>query len=229
MESIFSLGGICEPSLAMDIYFDAKRANSAFDWLMTPFRSLLAVLQDDGEQFGIDFRVLGGTLFCERYRLCYHHEFARTTRNEIAFSTRQIADLRDKLIYKHRNMIKISRETTTTFIRLGAGTDVVEDQHAPGVLTRYDVEELVSLLRRKLGHNDFKLMLVEKHWPCRDRHEQVAPTPHLHEVRTRRYDQLPDMGFSGDPAFWAGLFASLNLRPDHTFATGPALGAGDVA
>ena len=221
MISIFSLGGTCEPALAMDRYFIAKRANSAFDWLVTPYRSLLAALHDDGEQFGIDFRFIGGTIFCERYRLYYHHEFDRTTRDEITFSARQIADLRDKLIYKHREMMRIARDTTAIFLRVGIATDVPEDRHAGGTLDRYDVEELISTLRRKLGHNDFRVLFVERHWP--DRQESVADAPGLHEVRRRQYNQVPGMGYSGDADYWTALFQSLDLPPDATLANGTTL------
>ena len=229
MISIFSLGGHCEPSLAMNLYFDAKRANSAFDWLVTPYRSLLAVLQDDGEQLGIDFRLMGGSIFCERYRLNYHHEFSRTVRDEITFSARQISDLRDKLIYKHREMLRVARETSVVFIRLGVATDVRGDHHQGGALSLWDVEELSSILRRKLGHTDYKLVLIERHWPEQNRREHVPAAPHLGEVRIREYNQLPGMGYSGDPAFWAELFTSFELNPGHILASGSVLPIQDVA
>ena len=221
MISIFSLGGTCEPALAMDRYLTAKRANSAFDWLVTPYRSLLAVLHDDGEQFGIDFRFVDDTVFSERYRLHYHHEFERTTRDEITFSTRQIAGLRDKLIYKRREMLRIARDTTAIFLRVGVATDVPEDRHGNGALDRYDVGELISTSRRKLGHNDFRVLFIERHWP--DRQEFVADAPGLHEVRRRPYQQVPGMGYAGDAEFWAELFQSLDLQPDAVLANATTL------
>ncbi len=161
---IFSLGSNCTPSMNVHRHFQIK-PKSPFDWLVTPFDSIINIFSTDGTHFGknISTELNGNTAYCENYGVFYHHEFKRRTDNErVILDIESINNCRGKLLFKYHRMIEICKISKPIFIRYLSGTDVPTDRLGSTLpLTLSDVENLQEIIASKIFHNDFHILLVK--------------------------------------------------------------------
>ena len=220
--AVISLGGACETAIQMERFFGGRKTSSPFDFLVTPFNALRAVLEDDGDGFGREFEPIwdGGSVKCLRYGVLYHHEFARSPAGKIQFSAAQIANCREKLLHKYATMLDVARRNRTLFVRLGASTDAPGDPHAGQPFTHADLADLRGALAARLGHDQFHIAFIDMRGEHRGRRfddliqlEQLPPG--TSRTDTVIANETPD---GGDPVFWGEFFRSFGLQPDTPLA-----------
>lgn len=162
--SIFSLGSNCTPSLQINRHLGIK-PTSPFDWLVTPFDSIIKILQTDGKLFGtsISTALNGKTAFCENYGVFYHHEFTRRVGTEqVIFDVESIENCRNKLLFKYNRMIEICKISKPIFVRYLSGTDVPTDRLGCTLsLNASDAEQLCQIISSKIHHKNYHIIFIK--------------------------------------------------------------------
>lgn len=157
---LVSLGNDCTTAFQLRGAFPDLFLPSAFDWLVTPFDSLLRILEDDGEQFGLSLRAAAGwNVECERYGVLHVHDFPKVEGGPFRFSVAAINEMREKMIFKHRRMIETATAGRPLFVRYrGFGGPMGES--AGRVFGDGEAAALAEMLTRKLGHDRFVILLI---------------------------------------------------------------------
>ncbi|WP_192245614.1 DUF1796 family putative cysteine peptidase [Mesorhizobium silamurunense] len=210
-EAIFSLGSDCTPANQIRRYFK-RRPSSCFDWLVTPVASIERILADDGSQFGLRVSACfnGTTALCENYGIIYHHEFDRKTSNAVIFTPESLRSCRDKLIYKYNKMLDIARTRKTLFVRYVSGTDAPGDRQRGQPFGTEGLQEMITLLEKKLGHSSFHLAFFRAIGNPYDDSEFTRPLPERCSVHQENH--VPDQ--LGDDEAWNEFFSTMGLSPD---------------
>jgi len=161
--SILSLGSHCEPS---DHYrrFFGEEPSSPFDWLITPLSSLLKILEDNGNSFGLKITpALDDTsVECLHYGCLYHHEFEKLPSGKIFITSDQIQNCRDKLTYKYEKMIRIAKNTAPIFVRWVHPTEKPSNQDLDdNIFSDNDLNALLNLLEKRIGHKNFCVAFIK--------------------------------------------------------------------
>lgn len=155
---IVSLGSTCEPAnfLKENALYTLP---SPFDWFITPYDSLLKILDDDGARLGTEFAVAKGgtTVLCRTYGVLYHHEFERGPDGLVLFDAAAVERCRSRLLHKmNRVWEACAGGDSITFIRWSTTKAVEEDAR----FTAADINALVDLIASKFPSLDFKLAWV---------------------------------------------------------------------
>lgn len=210
-EAIFSLGSDCTPATQIRRYFK-RRPSSCFDWIVTPIASIEEILADDGARFGLRVSACfnGTSAFCENYGVVYHHEFDRTTSNAVIFTPEALRSCREKLIYKYNKMLDIARTRKTLFVRYVSATDAPGDQQMGKTFGVDDLQEMVTLLEKKLGHSRFHVAYFRAIGNAYDRSKFTGPVPERCSIHQENH--VPEQ--LGEVDVWNVFFSKMGLSPD---------------
>jgi len=163
-EAILSLGSDCDVGLHLQKQ-GWKPDGSVFEWLVTPWDAMMAVLADEGARLGEKFFVCadGAGAACAEYGLVYWHEFPRNADGFIAFSATDIEACRGKMQRKMRGMLAVCETAQAVlFIRRGAATTLRWDRFATGA--RFGSAELnafIALIEARFPRLLFSLLFIE--------------------------------------------------------------------
>jgi hypothetical protein len=162
-DHMISIGATCEPAwhFRRTGRYDAK---APFDWLVTPWDSLNAVLDDDGARLGTEMVAAkdGTSVRCSAYDVLYHHEFPRDPGGAVRFSAGLVASCRAKLLHKMQRLRDVCEMPgPVLFVRAGLATDLAWDRLLRESLTATEVNRLVARLRTRFPTLDFRILLIE--------------------------------------------------------------------
>jgi hypothetical protein len=170
-DAVVSLGAWCQ------VAFQVKKhewplQESCFDWLVTPWDSLLKVLETDGELLGKDvfYEPAAISFKCSHYGLLYYHEFPQDNDGKPYLAEDALSNVRSKLIYKYRKMVDRLQSgdvKRVLFIRYGGAavpayalpyhSHDLENQRDGG-----DLNSLLALLQKKFPRIEPSLLFLEQ-------------------------------------------------------------------
>ena len=117
---IISLGAWCQVAEQLRRH-EVSFVSSPFDWLVTPFESLLRIIRNGGVQLCNDVAQYDGgqSAICTNYGVLYHHEFPRDTQDKVKINDDDRIVGRSKLLHKMANLdVYCKRDGRKLFIRL---------------------------------------------------------------------------------------------------------------
>lgn len=173
-DHVVSLGAWCQT------VYQIKQQNqpilpTCFDWLVTPWDSIFAILESDGQNFGLHatFDEHSQAVKCNHYGVLYAHEFNPGHANAGGLSFEQgqalvtedrLKQCRSKMLHKYDSMVStLAQGGKTLFVRFGATAEpaVAWPYMAdPNPRSEHDLNRLVHLLREKFPQNDAKLLYL---------------------------------------------------------------------
>ena len=120
---VIPLGGNCETSWNIRNYFGYSHAYP-FDWWITPFDSLLKILQDDFQNLlnpaNIEIIRNNETVICNYYKILHHHDFKRDDQEKVIEDIEhQVLTLRQKYDYLISRFRADASSKKVLFIRNG--------------------------------------------------------------------------------------------------------------
>lgn len=162
---VISLGAWCQVREQLNrAHVDV--INSPFDWLVTPFDSIIPVFSDEGAGFVNCIAPYqdGKSVRCVEYGVLYHHEFERGDDGIVRINTKALEKSRQKLLYKWRRMDEACEGAEPLlFIRMGGeATPAVAwpymREAAPFALSK--LNKLSSFISTRYPKLDFKLAFL---------------------------------------------------------------------
>lgn len=225
IDRVISLGAWCQTTVQIDRYF-GRVWWSPFDWTVTPFSSIEAVLADDGERFGLSFSSWdnGKDVRCNEYGLLYHHEFERNPDVTVRFNVETLQACRSKMLHKLNVMrMAVTATGATLFIRFGGRA---ENPFAwPYVVDPLPLQ--VSVLNRFCETLDaftvsqpFVLaILYHPEYSTLVEDEPARPDLMIYKFQRVGLEDVLDEGWKGSDANWNEFFAHceglMHLPPRH--------------
>ncbi len=168
-DHVISLGSDCDPALQLE-RLGWKDTHSVFDWLVTPWDAMMAVLRDGADRLATQLTpaINGLGLACAEYGLVYWHEFPRDAAHKAVFSEEQAARTRGKLRHKMSQMrAACEGRGNVLFIRAGVVTNAPGDRFAAGeTFDHAELDRCAALIEALHPRLRFSLLLV--HYPGRD-------------------------------------------------------------
>ena len=164
-EQVLSLGAWCQVTEQLK-RLQLLTTHSPFDWLVTPYDSLLDVIADDGCRFALDVRPTEDrtSMSCSSYGLLYHHEFSRDDAGHVIIDDQHLMNTRAKLLHKMSMFDAACRSgRKTLFVRMGGHAEppvawpYLSDDKA--FLTA-DMNRLAEILSRRFPALDYHVMFV---------------------------------------------------------------------
>jgi hypothetical protein len=213
---IASLGSDCDAASQL------RRAGwlhtpSVFDWLITPWDAMLAVLQDNGARLGQQIYQTkdGRGAACAAYGLLYWHEFPRHENGKVDITPEATARARSKLTHKMARLHQtLSGQGNVLLIRSGIKTDAPNDRFATGQpFPCAELDRCAALIGRL--HPNLRFTLLNIEYPGHDQTEGPPPR----DPRVIRYRMpLPDLGAPRDLSRasnfeWDKLFRQIPYTP----------------
>jgi hypothetical protein len=161
MEKIlFSLGDHCAPADAIRDIFGVQ-STSCFDWLITPTKALIDILDTNAEKFGlkISYAMNGASIFCENYGCYYHHEFEKNNNGICTITPESLSECRSKLIYKYNKMINLAKKYDPIFLRYihPAARPSNDSDYIYDIATLNKIDLALS---KSIGKSDYKLIFI---------------------------------------------------------------------
>ena len=188
---------------------------SVFDWLITPWDAMMAVLSDGGRHLATDFYPSHGGLgaVCAHYHLIYWHEFARD-RNEHPVITPEAAlRARAKLLHKMTRMKAACEDGgTVLFIRSGIATDGPGDRFMTGTaFAGAELDRCASLIATLYPALRFSVLVV--HYPGRDTLSAPPADPRV-TLFPMRFIENEQIGrtIKAPAEDWAALLSQIPYR-----------------
>jgi hypothetical protein len=216
---IISLGADCDVALQLRRVGWLKTP-SVFDWLVTPWDSMMAVLEDGGARLARKTYPChdGRGAACADYHLMYWHEFPRDAQFLVQVTESQTEQARLKLTHKMARMQAACEEAKPVlFIRSGIVTDAPSDRFAAGAVFPSDeLDRCVTLIDRL--HPGLRFILLCIDYVGQDRIEEAAP----YDPRIVRYrmDVAATRGTSkAADRDWDALFAKIVYQPERAAQT----------
>jgi hypothetical protein len=194
-----------------------------FDWMITPFAAIEAILADMGAGLGKRFvSVRGGTSTqCANYGLLYEHEFERDAEGRVIFDADAIANCRSRMVHKMQKLADIlGSRKRVLFIRAYSSTGLAGDRFNDATFTVEALNQLVDLIQHRAPDLAFDLLFI--HSPDRAT-EKVDLSGRLSpRVIVRAMAHPPDMEWYGIDADWVALFRELGLTKSAPDECSPA-------
>jgi hypothetical protein len=212
---IISLGSECDTALQLR-RVGWLRTPSVFDWLITPWDALLAILQDNGARLAQQiYQTTDATAAaCAAYGLLYWHEFPRH-QGKVQITPEATATARGKLAHKMARLhATLSGSDTILLIRSGIKTDAPNDRFAAGQpFPCAELDRCATLIGALYPNLRFTLLNIE--YPGHDQTEGPPPR----DPRVVRYRMpLPALGTPRDLSRasnyeWDRLFRQIPYDP----------------
>jgi hypothetical protein len=164
-EQIISLGAWCQVAHQVHRRF-GRTWGGVFDWLVTPYESLLQVIEDDGERLARSFSPVEdrNSVVCNEYGVLYHHEFRRRPDGRRIFDRFSLDNCQSKFTHKIATFLTCVRSgRPTLFVRYGtfcSNPQAYPYIAEPSVFTDADAHRLDELLRRKFPNLPYTLAIV---------------------------------------------------------------------
>jgi hypothetical protein len=170
-DAVVSLGAWCQVS------YQVKKLGwplqqSCFDWLVTPWDSMLRIFETDGDLFGkgASFDSNSGSFECSEYGVLYFHKFPFDDDGKPYFQEAALQNARSKLIYKYRKMVERLQSgevKRVLFVRYGGAAfpalawpyyyhDLENERDGS------DLNSLLALLEKKFPRIEPRLLYVEQ-------------------------------------------------------------------
>lgn len=208
-----SLGGDCQVGWQIRKFFN-NPIPSPFDWLVTPFDSLLRVLDDKGARFSRSVSVLPAmppytkeSTICDDYGCSYHHDFKHGDDGHVIIDEVSLLDTRNKMMHKWNSFSEIvSRQDEVLFVHLGShkrppiAWPYLKEQSPLKISC---INELKSKIDTLFPNTRCKLLQVY--------YEQFSPVEIDAEVDNNvfieKIDYRADLNWDGDDAEWRRILA----------------------
>ncbi|WP_276120387.1 DUF1796 family putative cysteine peptidase [Pararhizobium qamdonense] len=220
-DAVFSLGSNCEPAHQLrrnGIWHN----RGPFDWMVTPFSSILKVIQDDGRALGNSFTSAynGTKAASQEYGCVYFHEFPPTEDGRgFIFNAEIERACKSKMQHKW-STLKTACEAPgkVLFIRFRSVTDVPGDEIAAGKKFGFrDLNALCDVIATRFPALEFDLLYIHGDNPIFD----IVQTDDTLDPRvTIRSLELAggDSGNGADEA-WDDIYREFGLIPAATPAS----------
>ena len=209
-DHIVSLGSDCDTAQVLQ-QAGWHQTPSVFDWLITPWDSMMAVLDVGVERVSTDFYSSHGGLsaVCAQYHLIYWHEFARDRQEHPVITPEAARQAREKLLHKMARM-KAACEGggCVLFLRSGVNTDGPQDRFTAGeAFSGAELDRCARLIAGLYPALRFSILLV--HYPGRDTLSGPPPTDPRVQLVPMRLVGHPQPGrtIKAPPEDWAALLA----------------------
>ncbi len=212
-DKLISLGGTCTPTWQLRT-FCGSDALYPFDWVLTPFASLLRVLENDFAGFAdvgcFHLSWDQKSVYNSRYNVLHHHDFPSGAGGTIADHWR---DKIPPLPRKYEFMIERWRDaldgtSSVLFVR-HQGHFETETWRCNADLSAGDMDTLCRLLEKTYPHVAFDVLFVTAG------HAQAAhPRARLAQVGWGEQDwENPSERWKGATQDWQRALASANALP----------------
>lgn len=210
-EKCISLGATCTPAWQIRNYCHSAKAYP-FDWLVTPFSSLIQIIENDFEKFigPDDLQVIwdGGTVMNTRYNILHHHDFQRVSgkiNSGWKASTAEVASKYEYLANRWRSLSEYDGKVL--FVRHQGHLD--SDFRYLRPLDEDDMRILQNALSHHFPGLDFDILFVTAG-------SSAARSPRLHHASVRYANEAdwpnPDDRWKGATSDWARLLTDLAVK-----------------
>jgi hypothetical protein len=212
---IISLGSNCEITENIRSYFNLDKAYP-FDWWMTPFSSLLHLLEERFTQLfewqNLTVSEDRQTVIDQHYNIMYHHDFKRDQDEKIRVDQieEQLPNLKQKYTMLSQRFLTELRGKKVLFIRNRCGNDINYLNADVSTLEHKHVYQLHRQLQSALPESRISILITNL--PKR-------PTLKIQQHGYIWWDSVVEHNdaedYRGSVAGWQELFARNNLALTH--------------
>ena len=212
-DHIVSLGADCDTAQVLQ-EAGWHQTPSVFDWLITPWDAMMAVLADGGARLVTDFYASHGGLsaVCAHYHLIYWHEFARDRNERPVITPRAAGQARAKLLHKMARMKAACEDGgRVLFIRAGIATDGPQDRFMAGAaFSGAQLDRCASVIAGLYPALRFSVVAI--YYPGRDTLCGPAPVDPRVTLVPMRLVQHKQVGrtIKAPPEDWAALLSRIS-------------------
>lgn len=215
--SVVSLGAWCQVAEQFRRH-NFPRTHSPFEWTVSTWSCLMAIIADDGKQLATELTVdhARKEVVCQAYGLLHPHDFHKKfdkDGNLLPPDAEEITEIRKKYTHKMDDFRRAcqTRGGRIAFVRMGGEAEPAVAWpylHDQAPLTSERVNSLADLLVEYCGHSDFDLfvMLHDGWHPFED----TAPL-HSNAKVVRLPHPAPPVDWYGHESDWEKVYAAAGI------------------